>query len=137
MHKVIKKLFFLPSTVPSGQHLDGEAGRVLAAGAGAVGSRPEGGGAGTLGRVDHVVVYPLTPLHQQVGQGGVQGDVGVVGEEHLLGHLPHLQPQNKQTKPKQPHVGAPAAARLDDEWLQGYRPEAGWRCGRCVGGPSL
>lgn len=79
------------------QHLDGEAGWVQAAGAGAVGPGPEGGSTGTLGRVDHVVVYPLTPLHQQVGQGVVQGDVGVVGEEDLLGHLPHLQAQTGRT----------------------------------------
>lgn len=109
---------------PSELHLDGEAGRVLAAGAGAVGSRPEGHRTGTLRRVDHVVVYPLTPLYQQVGQGGIQGDVGVVGEEHLLGHLPHLQPHKKKRarkrKGEHPHDGAVAAAVVGGEQLQGH-----------------
>lgn len=75
-------------------HLYGEAGRVLAAGAGAVSSCREGSRAGALGRLHHVVVYPLSPLHQQVGQAGVQRDVAVVGEEHLLRHQPHLERQN-------------------------------------------
>ena len=73
-------------------HLDGEAGRVAAAAAGAVHGGPEGGGAGALGGQGQVVVDPLAPLHQQVGQGGVQGDVVVVGVQHLLGHQPHLAP---------------------------------------------
>lgn len=94
-------LFFLKLNKKAGRgtqhcemHLYGEAGRVLAAGAGAVSSRPEGSCAGALGRLHHVVVYPLPPLHQQVGQAGVQGDVAVVGEEHLLRHQPHLERQN-------------------------------------------
>lgn len=75
-------------------HLYGEAGRVPAAGACTVGSCPEGGCTGALRRQHHVVVYPLTPFHHQVGQGGVQRDVVIVSEQHFLGHQPHLD--NKQ-----------------------------------------
>ncbi|TNN87022.1 hypothetical protein EYF80_002777 [Liparis tanakae] len=45
---------------------------------------------GALRGQHHVVVHPLTPFHQQVGEGGVQRDVVVVSEQHLLGHQPHL-----------------------------------------------
>lgn len=89
-------------------HLYGEAGRVLAAGVGAVSSRPEGSCTGALRRLHYVMVYPLTPLHQQVGQSGVQRDVVIVSEQHLLRHQPHLD--NKQTS-----VGATAADRPEDE----------------------
>lgn len=41
------------------------------------------------------MVYPLTPLHQQVGQSGVQRDVVVASEQHLLRHQPHLETTDK------------------------------------------
>lgn len=88
-------------------HLYGEAGRFLAAGVGAVSSRPEGGCTGALRRLHHVVVYPLTPLHQQVRQSGVQRDVVIVRKQHLLGHQPHLD--NRQS------VGASAAERTEGD----------------------
>lgn len=102
-------------------HLYGEAGRVLAAGVGAVSSRPEGSCTGALRRLYYVMVYPLTPLHQQVGQSGVQRDVVIVSEQHLLRHQPHLD--NKQTS-----VGATAADRPEDEWallLDSYWRQSG------------
>lgn len=77
-------------------HLYGEAGSVPAAGVCAVSSCPEGGCAGALRRQHHVVVYPLTPLHQQVGQSGVQRDVVIVSEQHFLRHQPHLDKQSEE-----------------------------------------
>lgn len=75
-------------------HLYGEAGWVSAAGVCAVSSSLEGSCTGALRRQHHVMVYPLTPLYQQVGQGGVQRDVVIVSEQHLLRHESHLD--NKQ-----------------------------------------
>lgn len=72
-------------------HLYGEAGRLLVAAVRAVGSGPEGGCAGALRRLHDVMIDPLAPLHQQVGQGGVQRDVVVASEQHLLGDPPHLR----------------------------------------------
>lgn len=65
-------------------HLNGEAGRVPAAAAGAVSARLEDGCAGALRGQHHVVVYPLTPVHQQVGQSGVHRDFIVVSKQHFL-----------------------------------------------------
>lgn len=96
---------------------------------GAVSSRPEGGCTGALRCQHHVVVYPLTPLNQQVGQCGVQRDVVIVGEQHLLRHQPHLD--DKQS------VGATSAederVLLQDSSLL----EAEWHYGRCAPDPSL
>lgn len=72
-------------------HLYREAGVVPAAGAGAVCSSQEGTGAGALGCQDQIMVYPLAPLHQQVGQSGVQRDVVIMSVQHVLGHQPHLE----------------------------------------------
>lgn len=71
-------------------HLYGEAGGVPAAGVGAVSSCSESRCTGTLRRQYQVMVDPLTPLHQQVGKSGIQRDVVIMGEEHLLRHQPHL-----------------------------------------------
>lgn len=76
-------------------HLYGETWCVPAAGVCTVSSGPEGSGAGALRRQHHVVVYPLTPLHQQVRQGGVQRDVVIVSEQHLLRHQSHLDTTNR------------------------------------------
>lgn len=65
-------------------HLDGEAGRVPAAGVGAVGSSLKGDCAGTLRGQHHVMVDPLTPVHQHVGQRGVLRYVAVVSEQHFM-----------------------------------------------------
>ena len=73
------------------RHLDGEAGRVPAAGAGAVHSRLEGCCTRALRCQGEVMVYPLAPLHQQMGQSGVQGDVVIVCVQHLLGHQSDLE----------------------------------------------
>lgn len=72
-------------------HLYGEAGSFPAAGVCAVGSTLERSRTGTLRCQNHVMVYPLTPLHQQVRQGGVQRNVVVVSEQHLLRNQTHLQ----------------------------------------------
>lgn len=46
------------------------------------------------------MVDPLTPLHQQVGQGGVQRDVIVVREQQLLRDQSHLHtPVRRELKP--------------------------------------
>lgn len=45
------------------------------------------------------MVDPLTPLHQQVGQGGVQRDVTIVSEQQLLRDQPHLHtPEKRELK---------------------------------------
>lgn len=76
-------------------YLYGEARRVPAAGVCAVISCPESSCTGALRCVNKVMVYPLTPLHQQVGQSGVQRDVVIVSEQYLLRNQPHLK--NKQS----------------------------------------
>lgn len=75
-------------------YLYGEAWGVAAAGSATVCARPEGGGAGRLRRQSKVMVNPLAPLHQQVGQRRVQRDVLIVGIQHAVGHTPHLNAQS-------------------------------------------
>lgn len=110
-------------------NLYGEAGRVHAAGLCAVSSGHEGSCTGALRRQHHVVVYPLTPFYQQVGQSGVQRDVAIVSEQHLLRHQPHLDDKRGEAMT--------AAGAENREVLLQDLLEVGWRCGRCVLGPSL
>lgn len=65
-------------------HLDGKAGRVSAASVRAVRSSLKGDCAGTLRGQHQVMVDPLTPVHQHVGQHGILRYVAVVGEQHFL-----------------------------------------------------
>lgn len=88
---VRNNLILEPSKRAGEMHLDGKAGWVSVAGVGAVSSSLEGGRTGTLRRQHQIVVYPLTPVHQQVGQSGVHRDVVIVSEQHFLWHEPHLE----------------------------------------------
>lgn len=83
-------MFFTSESSEHVAHLYGEARRLPAAAVRAVSSGPEGGCTGALWRLHDVMIDPLAPLHQQVGQGGVQRDVVVVSEQHLLGDQAHL-----------------------------------------------
>lgn len=74
----------------SAAHLYGEAGCVSAAGVCAVSSCLKGSCTGALRRQHHVMVDPLTPIHQQVGQCAVHRDVVIVCVQHFLRHKPHL-----------------------------------------------
>lgn len=90
--KIIKKQHKLEPSKRAGEmHLDGKAGWVSVAGVGTVSSSLKGSRTGTLRRQHQIVVYPLTPIHQQVGQSGVHRDVVIVSEQHFLWHQPHLE----------------------------------------------
>lgn len=111
-------------------HLYGEAGHVPAAGVCAVSPSPESSCTGALRCQHHVVVYPLTPFHEQVGQSGVQRDVVVVGEQHLLRHQSHLEKKRGEKR------GQQTGQRMTES-AASLLLEAGWCRGRCALGPSL